>query len=213
MAGKRPVVAILYDFDRTLCTKDMQEYQFIPSVGMEPADFWGLANSYAEEEHMDKILSYMYIMIKKSHECGIPLTTAVNYTSKTQFVYRINKGVLDVSNDKDLNRSTPDNKRRVPFSNMLYIGDGLSDVPCMKMVKAYGGYSIAVHNNEPRQLEGVSDLLYHNRVDFAFAADYSENSELDITVKDIIRRIAIDSTLRDEHSKQKRRSKCCCADI
>ena len=257
---------------------------------MEPADFWGLANSYAEEEHMDKILSYMYIMIKKSHECGIPLTrksvmecgraielykglpgwfdrlnrfgsengvtvehyvlssglkeiiegseigkcfkeifaceflygengeavwpkTAVNYTSKTQFVYRINKGVLDVSNDKDLNRSTPDNKRRVPFSNMLYIGDGLSDVPCMKMVKAYGGYSIAVHNNEPRQLEGVSDLLYHNRVDFAFAADYSENSELDITVKDIIRRIAIDSTLRDEHSKQKRRSKCCCADI
>ena len=74
MAGKRPVAAILYDFDRTLCTKDMQEYQFIPSVGMEPADFWGLANSYAEEEHMDKILSYMYIMIKKSQECGIPLT-------------------------------------------------------------------------------------------------------------------------------------------
>ena len=269
---------------------DMQEYQFIPSVGMEASDFWGLANSYAEEEHMDKILSYMYIMIKKSQECGIPLTrksvmecgraielynglpewfdrlnrfgrengvtvehyvlssglkeiiegseigkcfkeifaceflygengeavwpkTAVNYTAKTQFVYRINKGVLDVSNDKDLNRSTPDSKRRVPFSNMLYIGDGLSDVPCMKMVKAYGGCSIAVHNNNPRQLEGVSDLLYHNRVDFAFEADYSEGSGLDITVKDIIRRIAIDSTLKDEHSRQKRRSKCCCADI
>ena len=76
-----------------------------------------------------------------------------------------------MSNDKDLNRSTPDSKRRVPFSNMLYIGDGLSDVPCMKMVKAYGGCSIAVHNNNPRQLEGVSDLLYHNRVDFAFEAD------------------------------------------
>ena len=269
---------------------DMQEYQFIPSVGMEASDFWGLANSYAEEEHMDKILSYMYIMIKKSQECGIPLTrksvmecgrtielynglpewfdrlnrfgrengvtvehyvlssglkeiiegseigkcfkeifaceflygengeavwpkTAVNYTAKTQFVYRINKGVLDVSNDRDLNRSTPDSKRRVPFSNMLYIGDGLSDVPCMKMVKAYGGCSIAVHNNNPRQLEGVSDLLYHNRVDFAFEADYSEGSGLDITVKDIIRRIAIDSTLKDEHSRQKRRSKCCCADI
>lgn len=268
----------------------MQEYQFIPSVGMEASDFWGLANSYAEEEHMDKILSYMYIMIKKSQECGIPLTrksvmecgraielynglpewfdrlnrfgrengvtvehyvlssglkeiiegseigkcfkeifaceflygengeavwpkTAVNYTAKTQFVYRINKGVLDVSNDRDLNRSTPDSKRRVPFSNMLYIGDGLSDVPCMKMVKAYGGCSIAVHNNNPRQLEGVSDLLYHSRVDFAFEADYSEGSGLDITVKDIIRRIAIDSTLKDEHSRQKRRSKCCCADI
>ena len=59
----------------------------------------------------------------------------------------------------------------------------------------------------------MSDLLYHNRVDFAFEADYSEGSGLDITVKDIIRRIAIDSTLKDEHSRQKRRSKCCCADI
>lgn len=72
MAGKRPVAAILYDFDRTLCTKDMQEYQFIPSVGMEASDFWGLANSYAEEEHMDKILSYMYIMIKSHRSAAFP---------------------------------------------------------------------------------------------------------------------------------------------
>ena len=286
----KPIIALLYDFDKTLCTTDMEDYAFIPALGYTPAEFWHKANTFGRENRMDGLLAYMYTMIAECRAQGKDLKRDflvacgrsmelfpgvrewfqrinafgeqqgvtiehyvlssglkeiiegsgiahefkqiyaceffyneeglatwpkldVNFTNKTQFVYRINKGVLDVSNDKDLNRSTPDNKRRVPFSNMLYIGDGLSDVPCMKMVKAYGGYSIAVHNNEPRQLEGVSDLLYHNRVDFAFAADYSENSELDITVKDIIRRIAIDSTLRDEHSRQKRRSKCCCADI
>ena len=277
MAGKRPVAAILYDFDRTLCTKDMQEYQFIPSVGMEPADFWGLANSYAEEEHMDKILSYMYIMIKKSHECGIPLTrksvmecgraielykglpgwfdrlnrfgsengvtvehyvlssglkeiiegseigkcfkeifaceflygengeavwpkTAVNYTSKTQFVYRINKGVLDVADDKTLNDSMPDDSKRVPFTNMIYVGDGLSDVPCMKMMRAYGGQAIAVYQSGNRA--GVEDLLAKGRVDFMFPADYREGTGLDVTVRNIIRKMAISDALTAENVRQ-----------
>ena len=79
---------------------------------------------------------------------GIWPKTDVNYTNKTQFVYRINKGVLDVANDVDLNRSMPDDNKRVPFCNMIYIGDGLSDVPCMKMMKAYGGYSIAVYQQK-----------------------------------------------------------------
>ena len=61
--------------------------------------------------------------------------TAVNYTSKTQYLFRINKGILDVTNDRDLNAYTPEYKRRVPFSNMIYVGDGLTDVPCMKMTK------------------------------------------------------------------------------
>lgn len=63
----------------------------------------------------------------------------VNFTNKTQFVYRINKGILDVSRDKELNDSMPDDSKRVPFTNMIYMGDGLSDVPCMKMMRAYGG--------------------------------------------------------------------------
>lgn len=78
--------------------------------------------------------------------------TDVNYTNKTQFVYRINKGVLDVANDVDLNRSMPEDSKRVPFCNMIYIGDGLSDVPCMKMMKAYGGYSIAVYRKRTARL-------------------------------------------------------------
>ena len=273
-----PIFAVMYDFDRTLSPRDMQEYQFIPGIGMEPQDFWREANTFGEHNGMDKILSYMYMMIKKSNERGEPLTrervvecgrniqffkgvtdwfnritsfgiengvivehyvlssglveiiegsaigkyfkkiyaseflydensvavfpkSAVNYTSKTQFVYRINKGVLDVSNDRDLNRSTPESERRVRFRDMLYIGDGLSDVPCMKMVKAYGGSSIAVYTDDSNRSQ-VEDLLRHDRVDFIFPADYSENTDFDATVKNLIKKSAIENTLADEHNSQ-----------
>lgn len=273
-----PIFAIMYDFDRTLSPKDMQEYQFIPSLGMEAAEFWSAANSFGDRMGMDKILSYMYMMIRKSEESGIKLTrervvkcgenveffkgveswferinmfgfangvavehyvlssglveiiegtsigkffkkiyaseflydengvavfpkSAVNYTSKTQFVYRINKGVLDVSNDRDLNGSMPDNDKRVRFRNMLYIGDGLSDVPCMKMVKAYGGSSIAVYRDISNRML-VEDLLNHGRVDFIFPADYSENTDFDITVKNLIKKAAIEESLIAEHNSQ-----------
>ena len=272
-----PIVAIMYDFDRTLCTKDMQDYSFIPSLGMTESEFWQYANSLGQREHMDSILAYMYAMVKISKDKNIPLLrqnlvdmgknvelfkgvedwfdritefgrlsgmqiehyvissgmkeiiegtpiskcfksifaceflydengngvwpkTDVNYTNKTQFVYRINKGVLDVANDNDLNRSMPDDSKRVPFCNMIYIGDGLSDVPCMKMMKAYGGYSIAVYQNKDSKVE---DLLKKGRVDYIYPADYSENTGLDITVKNIIRKMSISETLYDEYTKQK----------
>lgn len=272
-----PIVAIMYDFDRTLCTKNMQGYSFIPSLGLTEKEFWQYANSLGQREHMDSILAYMYAMVKISKDKNIPLLrrnlvemgknvelfkgvegwfdrinefgrangmqiehyvissgmkeiiegttiskcfksifaceflydengngvwpkTDVNYTNKTQFVYRINKGVLDVANDNDLNRSMPDDSKRVPFCNMIYIGDGLSDVPCMKMMKAYGGYSIAVYQNKDSKVE---DLLKRGRVDYIYPADYSENTGLDITVKNIIRKMSISETLYDEYIKQK----------
>ena len=272
-----PIVAIMYDFDRTLCTKDMQDYSFIPSLGMTESEFWQYSNSLGQREHMDSILAYMYAMVKISKDKNIPLLrrnlvdmgknvelfkgvegwfdritefgrlcgmqvehyvissgmkeiiegtpiskcfksifaceflydengngvwpkTDVNYTNKTQFVYRINKGVLDVANDNDLNRSMPDDSKRVPFCNMIYIGDGLSDVPCMKMMKAYGGYSIAVYQNKDSKVE---DLLKKGRVDYIYPADYSENTGLDITVKNIIRKMSISETLYDEYTMQK----------
>ena len=127
--------------------------------------------------------------------------TDVNYTNKTQFVYRINKGVLDVANDVDLNRSMPEDSKRVPFCNKIYIGDGLSDVPCMKMMKAYGGYSIAVYRKKDSKVE---DLLMKDRVDFIYPADYSENTGLDLTVKNIIRKMAVCGLLYDENHEQKK---------
>lgn len=276
MSANKPIIAIMYDFDKTLCTKDMQNYRFIPSLGMQVSEFWDYTNKVQQSEHMDSVLAYMYAAIKISKEKNIPLKrerleengkgieffkgveewfsrinkfggengvkiehyvissgmkeiidgtsisgefknifaceylydtdgnavwpkTAVNYTNKTQFVYRINKGVLDVSNDIDLNRSMPDDSKRIPFQNMIYIGDGLSDVPCMKMMKSYGGKAIAVYQTLD---EKVKELLRKDRVDFIYPADYSEGTGLDRTVKDIIRNMAISDKLYEEYSNQ-----------
>ena len=94
----------------------------------------------------------------------------------------------------------PDDSKRVPFCNMLYIGDGLSDVPCMKMMKAYGGYSIAVYQDRKK----VEALLERNRVDFIYPADYREGSGLDVTVRNIIRKMTINEYLYQENQRQKR---------
>ena len=126
----------------------------------------------------------------------------MNFTAKTQFVYRINKGVLDVSNDRDLNASMPDDSKRVPFTNMIYMGDGLSDVPCMKMMRAYGGQAIAVYQASNRP--GVEDLLAKGRVDFIFPADYRAGSALEATVQDIIRKMAVTDRLWEENVRQLR---------
>ena len=69
----KQIIALLYDFDKTLCTQDMQNYAFIPSLGMEPKDFWLEANTFGWREHMDGILAYMYTMLRKSREKGLSL--------------------------------------------------------------------------------------------------------------------------------------------
>ena len=275
----KPIIAIMYDFDKTLCTKDMQNYRFIPSLGLKVSEFWDYTHEVQSREKMDSVLAYMYAAIKISKEKNIPLKrerleengreieffpgvsewfrrinefgescgvtiehyvissgmkeiidgtqisgefknifaceylydengiavwpkTAVNYTNKTQFVYRINKGVLDVSNDDDLNRSMPDDSKRIPFTNMIYIGDGLSDVPCMKMMKSYGGKSIAVYQALD---EKVKELLRKDRVDYIYPADYRDGTGLDRTVKDIIRNMAISDRLYEENANQLKR--------
>lgn len=276
---KKPIVAIMYDFDKTLCTRDMQEYTFIPSVGMQPSEFWNHTAEVAAEQTMDSILTYMYCMVETAHQSGNPLTRetlvkcgkdieyhpgvegwferinryaeeagvevehyvlssglkeiiegtsiakyfkriyaceflykdgqaywpkmAVNYTNKTQFVYRINKGVLDINNDTDLNNSRPDSEKRVFFSNMIYIGDGLTDVPCMKLVKSEGGHSIAIY--QKNQEEKAAPLLRHERVDWMFEADYREGSELDNTMKLLLEDLATYNKLRGISETQKKK--------
>ena len=276
---KKPIVAFLYDFDKTLCTTDMQDYAFIPSLGYTPAEFWKIANTFGWNNHMDGLLAYMYTMIDECHKKGIRLDREylvncgraivlfpgvkdwfrridafgtelgvsvehyvlssglkeiiegsgvahefkeiyaceflygedglamwpkldVNFTNKTQFVYRINKGILDVANDRDLNASMPDDSKRIPFTNMIYVGDGLSDVPCMKMMRAYGGQAVAVYQDSNRA--GVEGLLKDGRVDFIFPADYREGTMLDTTMKNILRRMAISEELNEENQAQLR---------
>ena len=226
MAAKKPIIALMYDFD------------------MSADAFWKKASDLAENKKMDRILAYMYLMLDEAHihrqpirrsdfvalgkdlklydgvegwfgrinqfgkEQGVVIKhyiissglreiiegsscwpkNVVNYTTKTQFLFRINKGVLNLSNDDDLNRFKPEEDRPVPFRNMIYIGDGLTDVPCMKLVKVNGGYSIAVYQAGKRNK--VKDLIKDQRVNFIEPTDYSENSQLDIIVKDIIRNMA-----------------------
>ncbi len=106
------------------------------------------------------------------------------------------------SNDDDLNKYTPEDDRPVPFRNMIYIGDGLTDVPCMKLVKVNGGYSIAVYQKGKKNK--VEGLLCDKRVDFIELADYSEGSGLDATAKDIICKMAkTDSLVRKSEEQTK----------
>lgn len=128
--------------------------------------------------------------------------TAVNYTSKTQYLFRINKGILDVTNDSDLNAYMPHHRRRIPFSNMIYIGDGLTDVPCMKMTRQRGGYSIAVH--APGNTDVSDDMLLQERADFAVEADYRAGAELEQVAVELFRRIRATHDLTRRHEAQMR---------
>ena len=270
--SKKAVFALMYDFDKTLSPRDMQEYAFIPGLGMEPEEFWEKCRILASENCMDQILAYMFVMrreargkslltrntlralgadvvlfdgveswfsrvnayaeslgIEAEHYIissglkeiieGTPIAhefkeiyaaeylynefgepewpaMAVNFTSKTQFLFRINKGVLDVRDDRELNEFMPENKRRVPFRNMLYIGDGFTDVPCMRLVRSNGGHSIAVWQDEKRH---VDDLILHGRVNFGIRADYSEGSDMEKAVFAILDRAAAVNTTEAMH--------------
>ena len=274
---EKTTITLLYDFDKTLCDKDMQEYSFIPSIGMNAEEFWGEANRIATKNGMDRILAYMYLMIKQAKKNDIPITKeafmelgkdvelingvdtwfdrlsdyakeldieiehyiissglseiiqgtsiakyfkriyacefhynergnadwaqqAINFTSKTQFIFRISKGVLDTSEDYVLNSYVAPDDRRVPYRNMIYIGDGLTDVPCMTVVKSRGGESIAIYHQDER--EKAFKLIKENRVGYMAYADYSEGSDLEKIVKQIIEKMAINDKMARLHVDQ-----------
>lgn len=123
---------------------------------------------------------------------------AVNYTTKTQYLFRINKGVDVYWDDSEVNRWIPMHERPIPFERMIYLGDGDTDIPSMKMVRHQGGHSIAVF--DPKQwAEGKAqtkayNLIAEDRAHFVVPADYREGEQLDVTVKGILGRIARDST-------------------
>jgi hypothetical protein len=127
----------------------------------------------------------------------------VNYTNKTQFLFRIEKGVLDI-NDPGVNDFIPLEERRVPFRNFVYIGDSDTDVPCMRLVNAYGGHSIGVYNDETKDKTKVYKMMYENRIKYFAAANYENGSELDKLVKCIIDRTAVNEKLENFHYSDKR---------
>ena len=278
----RPVIALCYDFDKTLSPDDMQAQGYIQTVQPEGSDvigdFWKESNNRAAANNMDKNLAYMYTMKKKARgqivftkekladygskvalfegvkdwfkrirdygaerdiiiehyiissglkemiegtsianefkelyatsfyfdEDGVAVWPAqvVNYTNKTQFLFRISKGVLDV-NDEAVNDSFAPDEIRVPFRNMIYIGDSDTDIPCMKLVNSQGGYSVGVFNpsekDELKAKNKVYKMMRDNRISYFAPADYSEGSELDELVK-----LIIDKTVYNEKLYKKK---------
>lgn len=273
---RQPVLAICYDFDKTLSPDDMQAQGYIQSVGYDVGQFWQESDELARNNEMDSNLAYMYKMFQEAEgrlifskeslaEYGARVTLfpgvegwferiraygaehgvivehyiissglkemiegtsiakqgafekvyassfyfndrgvavwpaqVVNYTSKTQFLFRIEKGVLDV-NDPGVNDYFPPEDRRVPFRNMVYIGDSDTDIPCMKLVNSYGGHSIGVYDPETADKRKVFQMMKDNRIRYFAPADYSAGTELDALVKGIIRKTAAYEVLEEKH--------------
>lgn len=270
----KPIVAIMYDFDKTLSCDDMQNFGFIPSLNMTPAEFWSLTQEIAEKEGLESTMAYMYMMVKCCKDRNIKLTKellnelgknikyyegvttwfkrinqfaeelglevehyiissgnkeivdgcsiasnfkaifgceffydetgeaiwpkiSINYTSKTQFLFRISKGALDTSDDKTVNSKIE--TKRIPYHNFIYLGDGLTDVPCMRLVKDKGGKSIAIYPKGNK--EKVIPLFEEGRVNYLCSADYKAGSNLEKIVKLILTQMSLTSTLLSKENE------------
>lgn len=268
----KPIVAIMYDFDKTLSTTDMQNYGFIPALGMTPEEFWGATGEFSNKTGCERILSYMYMMIAKAREKGIKLTReflrdcgksivyhpgvttwfqrineygaaknvkvehylvssgtkeilegcsiydkftkvygcefyyeggvpvwpklAINYTQKTQFFFRIAKGVTNLKDDDSVNTKTGEEGYRIPYTNIVYLGDGMTDVACMTLVNKNKGYSIGVYTEDNK--ESVAKIRQDKRCRFVCKADYTQDSDMEKVLKLIIDSVANRTVLEEK---------------
>ena len=248
-------IALVYDFDGTLSPRPMQEYSFLPQIGIDAAAFWAECGRIAKAERADPLITYMHLMYKKAKEKGVRIDRAdlvaqgrtvelfagveewfeaigeyvairsesqgvtlrhylvssglaeivegtsirrhfhnvfaseywfeaydlpypkrvITDTGKTQYLFRINKGIEDLS--QSINSHMPEADRPIPFSNMIYFGDGDTDVPSMALMRKNGGHAIAVHPPGKSKAKCV-DLFKAGRVDFFAPADYRRGSDL-----------------------------------
>lgn len=122
----------------------------------------------------------------------------VNYTLKTQYLFRICKGVTNPHDDRAVNQKI--NEKHVEFRNMIYVGDGLTDVPCMTLIKEKNGKSIAVY--QPNKKDIVEKLLIDNRVNYVCKSDFKSNSSLERLVKLILDSISISEKLLNKETTQ-----------
>ncbi len=272
---KRPIVALIYDFDGTLSPGNMQEFGFIQAVGKTAEEFWSSSDNIAIGQDASNILAYMKLMFDEAKRNGIKLHrdefrsfgrdvklydgvkewfkrindygnkhgvriehyinssglkeiiegteiarefkfifagsfiyneeeeavwpgVAVDYTAKTQFLFKINKGIFSARDNKRVNDSVAEDKKRVPFSNMIYFGDGDTDVPCMKIVGMFGGHPIAVYKpGDKRKQAAAWKLKREGRVSFALPAIYTEESKAYQVVCAIIDKIKADCELKN----------------
>jgi len=284
--GKWPVIAICYDFDKTLSPKDMQEYTLFPKLGISAKEFWEQSNGFAEDNGMDRILSYMKLIVKMTQNkaeslsiakkdflamgkgvelfdgldtwfdrinsyakerelmvehyiisaglkeiiegtaiakhfkeiyasCfsytanGIPIwpKQVVNGTQKTQYLFRINKDCLNLSDEESLNNNLHDDDRRIPFRNFIYLGDSITDIPAMKVVKRENGIAIGVYNPKVQSPERMRELFADERITFFAPADYRESKALELYVKKSIDQIKANEELAKIKNQQSKFTK------
>ncbi len=264
----KTIVAICYDFDKTLSTSDMQSFSFIPNLDMRPEEFWHKNHEFAQKHGMESVLSYLKLMIDECERKEIKLTreylntlgkdikfyegvttwfsrlnqyaekqgiilehyiissgnkeiiegcpifkefkevygceflydkngiacwpkNVVNYTLKTQYLFRICKGANNITDEETVNQRV--SKKHVEFRNMIYIGDGLTDIPCMTLVKEKGGYAISVYAKD--MIENTTKLIQDNRVNYACEGDFSSGSSLEKLMKLILDSISLKEKL------------------
>ena len=271
---RKPIIALIYDFDGTLSPGNMQEFGFIQAIGQTPEEFWAKSDGIAKGQDASNILAYMKLMFDEAHKNGIRLTRedfkrygadiklfdgvrewfrnvneygeahgvkvehyinssglkeiiegspiarefkhifagsfiydesgeaewpgiAVDFTAKTQFLFKIQKGIFSSRDAKKVNESMADENKRIPFSNMIYFGDGETDVPSMKVVNMFGGNAIAVFNPAiPAKRAAAQKLLRQGRANFITPANYSRDSRTFRIVTTIIDKIKVENELK-----------------
>lgn len=284
MQTKQPTrMAICYDFDKTLSPDDMQAFEFIPSLGMDVDAFWNECGVLSQSNLMERNLTYMYLMIHKAKQKGIPITRekfisfgktiklyegveewfakidayaakqgvvidhfiissglkeiiegcsiashfkkiyassfyfdesgnaawpaqAINYTNKTQFVYRIAKGVLEEW-DERVNEPMEDVVRDIPYENIVYIGDSDTDIPCMRLVTSKGGWAIGVYDPIKKNRSKVLKLFADKRISFYAPADYREGCEVMNLLQKIVNKVSAQAELTAHGREQEPASK------
>jgi haloacid dehalogenase-like hydrolase len=122
---------------------------------------------------------------------------AINYTTKTQYLFRINKGSLSVHDHGLINDFVPHEDRPVPFTNIIFIGDGETDIPCMRLVRDQGGHSIAVYQpSSSKKKARAEKLIADKRADFIAPADYREGGRLDEIICAIVDKVVANDAVR-----------------
>ena len=273
MTQKKPIVALIYDYDGTLSPGNMQEFGFIQAVGKTAEEFWRMSDSIAIGQDASNVLAYMKLMFDEAKRNGIKLRRedfqrfgrniqlfdgvrewfklvntygelhgvkiehyinssglkeiiegspiahefkhvfagtflddangeaewpgiSVDDTTKTQFLFKISKCIFSSRDNKQVNESIADDKKRIPFTHMIYFGDGDTDVPCMKIVGMFGGHSIAVYDPQnERKKATAAKLKRQGRVAFAVPAVYTPDAPAFRVVTAIIDKIKADWVL------------------
>lgn len=173
---------------------------YAKSIGLEIEHYIISANvkefieSTSIAKHFKKIYASSYIY-DENNEPVWP-ERVVNYTSKTQYLYRIKKNILNET-DSRVNEKIDSKSFRIPFQNMIYVGDSVTDIPCMSILAKEGGNAIGVYEDLPAKKELMLKLFKQKRINNYCFADYSENSEMEKTVFHILDKIKIKNELEN----------------